>query len=457
MGLKQFGRELVKANFGNALTQLVDPSSWRGTNALPARRGSLDFYGVGGFEGTGFFSYDGLQSSLIAYEKCPPLQSVVNRRALALINGVLKVKNSLDKESNSATARKFIAKLDDPNPFQCQDQFLAQISIYLDLIGYAIIVPFGYSRNFGGFIDAESIWVIPPELCSIGSYSNDVNFLTGGIDYIQIGSKRVSPEDVILISAIDPSLRKMIIPGEKIKSLSGPINNIIGAYQTEGNLIKKRGPSGFITNKVNPQLGAPLPLLPDEKARIQNEFNNAYGLLDSQSHIILTNAAMDYVKTGFDRQELGIDESIKGGTIAICDTIGWPTELMGIVNPIKSNRLEAKIEVYQDFIIPFSNSIFKQLSKKFLGKNETAYLDYSHLPVLQQDKEKCARTDKTNTENLIMQFKMNAISMKTFKELSKIEEPKPGDELIYFENIKDIIIVPVGTQNNNNENNNQTN
>jgi hypothetical protein len=247
-------------------------------------------------------------------------------------------------------------------------------------------------------------------MCEIISKDNSLNFTTGNIDCIRIGNVNVDPADVMLITDINPSLTNMVLPGQKIRSLELPINNIIGAYESESTLIKHRGPTGLITNKINTALGAPLPLLPAEKERIQNAFNKRYGLLYGQSHIIITDATLDYQKTGFDAEELGLHNTIVNGTKTICDTIGWPVYLMGIVDATYANKESADKEVYTKYIIPSARNIAEQMGSYLLPLSDKFIFDYSHCPELQQDQQKQATARKILAESLKIEFDLDIIT-----------------------------------------------
>jgi len=427
MNLKQAGKEIIKGNIGNAFSQLLTPSTYRGNSPLPSPAVPLDVMAFGG-DGVGaFYSWNGIGSSLTAYEECPPLMSVCNRRALAFINATISVVNSAGKPSTSSQSKQVLKRLANPNPLQTTAAFLAQVHIYIDLVGYAVIAPI---RPVGfEMYESESLWVIPPTLCSLGCDSTGLNFTTGGIDYVMIGGRRVNTSDVMIITDINPSIREMVIPGAKIKSLELPINNIIGAYQSESTLIKHRGPTGLITNEISTQMGAPLPLSDTEKARIQAGFNRAYGLLNGQSHVVITSAALKYQKTGFNAEELGLHKTIENGTKAICDTIGFPTELMGIINPTYSNKESADKEVYTKYIIPSAISIAQQLGSYLLPISDKLCFDYRHVPELQQDKQKEAQARKTLIDSLKIEFDLDLITQNQMLELMGLPPLGPEGDL----------------------------
>lgn len=429
MNLKAVGKEIVKANFGNAFNQLLGTGSYRGNTPRNLKEGlPIDIVNFGG-DGVGaFFSWTGISSSLTAYDECPPLQSVCNRRALAFINGEISILNSAGKPSTSPQSKKVLKLLNNPNPLQTRSQFLAQIHIYLDLVGYCVVVPLrpvGYEMS-----EAEQLYVVPPIMAELGSNSYGLNFISGGIDYVMVGGVRVNPADVMIIADINPSVSDMVKPGAKIKSLELPINNIIGAYESESTLIKQRGPSGIISPEPDKQLGGAVPLIEEDKLAIQSSFNRRYGLLAGQSHIILATAsALKYQKTGFNAEELGLHKAIENSTKAICDTIGFPTELMGIVNPTYSNKESADKEVFTKYIIPSSVNIAEQLGSYLLPITDKLIFDYSHVPEMQADKVKEATAKKAIMEAMKIAFDLDLVTLNQMLKQIDIEPLMEGGDL----------------------------
>ncbi len=409
MSLKEAGRELIKANLGLALNQLINPATYVNNNLPVTTNIPYDIMSMGG-DGVGaYYAWNGIASSLTAYEQCPPLKAVCNRRALAFTNAEISVRNSLGKTSTSTQAKKILRLLNNPNPLQTKAAFLSQVSIYMDLVGYAVIVPL---RPVGFDIsESESLWVVPPALCTLNTASTQLNFSSGGIDSVTLGNVTVRPDMVMIIQDIDPSVHQMVIPSSKVKALEHPINNIIGAYQSESNLIKQRGPSGIITGRINPQLGAPIPLLPAEKSRLQGLFNSMYGFMNGQSSIILTDAALEYTKTGFNAQELMLHESISEATKAICDTIGYPAELLSVTDSKYDNMKQADLSLYTKFIMPRAKNIAEQLSSYLLPITDNFYFGYSHLPELQKDKGEEEAAKKVQADRLKMEFDNDLITL----------------------------------------------
>lgn len=425
MNIKQVGKELIKANFGNALTQLISPSSYRGDVPAPPKSIPHDIIAYGG-DGVGaFYSYSGIGSCLAAYEQCPPLQSVCNKRALNFVKGKITILNSAGKPSTSSQSKRVLKLLKNPNPLQTRSAFLAQIHTYIDLVSYAVVLPIkpvGFEMH-----EAEALWVIPPTMSSLITNGSHLNIKTGGIDYVQIGNVWFNPEDVMIITDINPSVRNMVKPGEKIKSLETVINNIIGAYQSESTLIYHRGPSTIISSEPIPSVG-PGVITEEQKLEMHDSFFKYYGFTRGQTHTIVTSANVKVQKVGFNSEELQLHKSIVNGTIAICDTIGYPKELMAITDGIYNNKKEAGKEAYTKYAIPMAENIAEQLGSYLLPDTDTLHIDYKHVDELQVDKSQAAQARKTLGEALEREFRMNLITLNRMLQLLEEEPVDNGDK-----------------------------
>src|SRR5438105_12568663 len=99
------------------------------------------------FDGNGhnYFKYEGLDSSLTAYRRCPPITAIINKKAQAFINGKTWLLNTQGKakgkEATSAEAVKLRTLFSQPNPIQSGKQFEAQNYIYQQLAGYVVVLP----------------------------------------------------------------------------------------------------------------------------------------------------------------------------------------------------------------------------------------------------------------------------------------------------------------------------
>lgn len=414
------GKELAKANMGNAFkaitnsnTTPLNSASFRGDTA------GIWFFGVD--QGNDVhFSFSGTQSCAIAYQYCPPITAIINRKAQAFINGRIGVYNSKGKDASGEYAFKLKKLLVKPNPLQSWKEFEAQAYIYQQLFGYSVILP----AKPNGFpnIDATALWNIPPYFLQIKE-ANKPNFLTGQpmIESVTfkygLESVALNVEDLIIIKDFTPSLNSLVIPESRIRSLEKPVNNIIGAYESRQVLINKRGPMYMISSNKTDAAGN-VSLTTTEKDAIDQEFSR-YGLTSRQKTAIVTNAAVTMQPMGFSTRELMLFEEIEDDIMRICDAYAYPYQLMSSAKGTTfANVNDAKKLLYQDGIIPESDSFYEQLNSFFettrfnikIGK------DFSHVAALQEDEAKKASARLILNQALKTEYEAGLITINQWLE-----------------------------------------
>src|SRR4051812_15716323 len=117
------GKDLIKGDFNTALKSFtpdpvyVSPIDYRPSIATDSNW----FYEMNG-QSVFHFKYSGHNSSQKAYECCPPVNAIVNKKAQSFINGKTWVLNTQGKAkgkvSNSEEAKKIQALFEKPNPLQ---------------------------------------------------------------------------------------------------------------------------------------------------------------------------------------------------------------------------------------------------------------------------------------------------------------------------------------------------
>jgi hypothetical protein len=157
--LAKAGRDIIKLNIGSAIKSLATGITFSSTS-----RGVSGVYLLDGDKEL-HFTFNGHQSSMKAYEGCPPVLAIINRMAQAYINGRTWILDTENKEATSKEAQKIRRLMKRPNPLQSWKQFEAQAYIYKKLFGFTIILPikpFGFPN-----IEATALWNIPPFMVDI--------------------------------------------------------------------------------------------------------------------------------------------------------------------------------------------------------------------------------------------------------------------------------------------------
>lgn len=431
----------MKGNFSTAVKSLsidVAPGSYRSSGY---GMGGPDFV-IGSDNVEHSFTWDGHNSSLTAYERCPPVTAIINRKAQAYINGKTWVMNTQGKESTTEPAKKIKKLLARPNPIQSWKQFEAQAQVFKQVFGFNIlfpIIPAGFEQY--GPIEASSLWNIPPHMLHVEEtnklfYQTD---MTGIIKNIKLRYKNtettIDAKNIYLFKDITPSMSTMIFPESRIKSLEMPINNIIGAFESRNVLINYRGALGILSKDPGSTTGGyvSLPWPKDEKEALQKEFER-YGLSKRQWKFIITSAEVKWQQMGVPTKDLMLMEEVQEGTKSICDAYGYPPHLLGIIDPTFNNQNAAEKGLYQNTIIPEAESDYEQWNNVFRTDeyNINIEKDYSHLPVLQEDAQSKASARKILGEALEKEFKNDLITLNRWRELVG-EDTLPDGNVYYSE------------------------
>lgn len=439
------GKELIKGDFDTALKSFVpDPVYVSPIDYRPSIGGNENwFYEMNG-KSVFHFKYSGHHSSQKAYECCPPVNAIVNKKAQTFINGKTWVLNTQGKAkgkvSTSAEAKKIQALFEKPNPLQSGKQFEAQGYIYQTLFGYNIILPIkpaGFKEN----IDAYQLWNIPPSMVDIEEtnklfYQSDTKGILKQIVLNYKNTRTVlQVEDIYIMKDFVPSFCSLVIPDSRIRSLELPINNIIGAYESRNVLINYRGALGILSQDPgNGQYGN-LPMTEDQKELLQADLRR-YGLSQHQWQFIITSASLKWQQMGVATKDLMLFEEIEGSTMAICDGLGYPYRLMAAEKSASYNDVnQFKKMLYQDFIFPEAESIYEQWNQLFdtAKYNLNIEKDYSHIPVLQEDQLQAAQARKARNDALLIEWQNDLITRNMWLEKNG-EDPLPeGGDLYYSE------------------------
>ena len=126
--LLKAGKELLKGNIGkafNELTQNIIPGVYRGGNY---------FFGINGADTA--YIWEGQDSNLHAYQYCPTVSSIINKKAQCRALGNLKILNSKGKESQTELAKAVRNLFKNPNNLQSALEFTEQLKLIQQIYGY---------------------------------------------------------------------------------------------------------------------------------------------------------------------------------------------------------------------------------------------------------------------------------------------------------------------------------
>lgn len=340
------------------------------------------------------------QESLL-FDTTPELYSVIMTKAEMYSNGIFKHLNAKGEEIIDSPYVNF---LNNPNPLQSRSEWMKEEMIHTCV--------FGNSFTFGlkGDDNQEipfAFYNLPPDLIKIipTGFIYTRTQISEIIDkYIlqMNGIEETYESKDVIFSRIQNSNNK-IVGKSPFVALQMPISNIRGAYGFRNILINEHGAIGLLSNQTKGEDGG-IPLLDEERKKLENQLNKDYGINDGQSKVMMTSAALSWTPMIFPTKDLMLFEEISEDFKKVIDAYGMNEHLFTKSDKGKGttyeNLREGKKMVYQDAIIPYSNNRSEKYTKYFKLDliKEKIIIDYSHIEALQSNENEKASTNKLKSE-----------------------------------------------------------
>lgn len=440
------GRELIKGNFGNAITALVTKDASELIQPSRYRNGNF-FFGVNGADKA--FIWGNYNSSLKAYQQCPVVSSIINRKAQCLVNGKQWVMDDKGKESKSPQAVSLRQHLLRPNRYQSGREFKAQNSVYKQIYGYCPvlkIVPTGFEADFTKW----SRWNIPPWMIQVRDSTalfyeqNSKRFESIWLTYMG-HSVQLNPDMVFFLKENQISTGtfmtnsssenvSMHLPDSRLLPLKENIINVTDSLNSRGSLTRNRGPQWLLTYDGSDGGDAGrFPIDEDWKKDLHNDFLQ-YGIMGGQRKAIITDAQLKLQTVGFDVQQLKLLEGEIQDAKFISDGLNYPPYLLGLVDAKFDNQQIAERNLYTNSIIPDAVSDDEQWSELFGLAEFGLHLDtdFSHLPALQENIAEQGKGRKFMNDALLIEFMNNLITQNRWRELLGEDTVPGGDGDKYY-------------------------
>ena len=392
----------------------------------------------------------GLQSKTMqfwAYNYCSPLATVIDRLAEADTNGRIEFVNekleTVDTVNKSPKAYRIKSLFNNPNPLQTYEELNSQQLVYCKMFGYCpvlCIAPAGFDKSYTKWMfNINPLFADP-----VVNYDYDI-FATSGPNMNPIKEWRVRvqnryftipAEDILLIKDgyIDAQSDIPGIPLSKIAGLDFFVSNICAALEADNVLLKKKGPLGVFSFDPKPDMAGWTPMKPEDKNDLQADLAK-YGMTVGQLQYIISKVPIKWNSMSFNVQELMTKETVRQGIDGICDRFSYPAELMSGKNATYENRSSAEKYLYQNNIIPFSLRRMARYNQFFGLDTIQLYMDYDHIPVLQDDILKAGQSEKAKSEALTMDWQNGIITYNDYRK-AKGYDTIPNMDLYYNEYMK---------------------
>jgi hypothetical protein len=379
------------------------------------------------------------QDFLRAFKECMPLKAITGKRAKAFNTGKTIITNT--NTENPARGNVWLKNLiKKPNVLQREKQFFAQQNHYVDIFGYCPVMKIEVP-GFEGSGEYSAVWNIPPWLFDLDYTGKWLKqFKRDGIYrefFIFWNGEKHSIKFESLFFVFDDGIgtecdTNLTIPDSRLVGMDYIISNIQAAYKSRNTLITRRGAMGILSNSSNDKAGT-IPIDPTEKENVQRSFAQ-YGLTGQPYQIIITDAALKWEQMGYPTKDLMLFEETTENIERLCDAYGWPIELIARGKDVTyDNKIQARKDLYQNTIIPESDSRMEQFSFGLLGDESTLSIarDYSEVPVLQTDLKTKAETRKAVNEYCKQEYDAGLMTKNEWRDelgLPRIEGKPEFDE-----------------------------
>lgn len=327
------------------------------------------------------------------------LDAIIGRRGLMLATGKW-VHEKSDSKGNIIKVEnsEFVRILENPNVLMNGNDHLIQWHENMALYGA------NYEYMLKPYADTY-----PESLNNL--QVNNVEMKVSGKFY-----KQSKIEDIILyynintgteidrVDSIDINYTRLVnsnnpLVGESpLKALYMDISNIRGAKKFRNVIMTKEGALGILSNRTKDAVGA-VNVDDEDRNRIDNAYTSGYGLEDGKKKVIMTNADLKWEAMAFPTNKMMLFEEVDAGTSKILDQFGMDENIFSTASTYE-NKVQALRTTYQSTVIPISEEVSMNRTRIFGldGRTEWLRLDYSHIPVLQENLKETADVKKTKSD-----------------------------------------------------------
>jgi len=345
------------------------------------------------------FLSDGMSANqkkfLTLYLTVPELQAIINYKA-RVFSGMHII--SEDSEGNEKKIPQ-IGLLNKPNPLQNFKEFASQYYILRSIFGNEFIHPvYGGDRT-----KTQALWNLPAMNAEIIPVSNQlipfnmtkVEELIKEYKFWYKGQKIIyQPDEVIHFNdnQVQFTDNKILLGDSKIRPLTQACENIKNAYEARGVIIYNSA-LGILSNETTDADGT-ADIAVEDKKQLQEGYKGGYGLSKHKNQIILTNAALKWQSMAIDIGKLKLFEEVDSDFRTIANAYSFPPKLLQVKagNSLSESDNDVALrQLYQEAVIPEADEWLLGLSD-WMGLDNKLKSDWSHIAVLQIDKERASKS-----------------------------------------------------------------
>jgi len=200
------------------------------------------------------------------------------------------------------------------------------------------------------------------------------------------------------------------------------ISNIRAANQFRNTAMVNKGAFGILSSASHDVVGSQA-ISQKERKRINDQYNKDYGIDEGKGQVIITDANLNYQNMTFPLKDFMLFEGISSDFNRIIDAYGLNINIFSKEKGSTFENLAQGLkQAFQSTIIPKAEVISMNKTKE-LGMDssvEFVELDYSHIPVLQENLKEQSEV-LNNKANSIQTLVNSGISLEEAKELAKLD------------------------------------
>lgn len=342
---------------------------------------------------------DGLNANqrkfLELYLSVPELQAIINYKARVFSGMRIKAVDSNGKEKDIPQINQFAQ----PNPLQNFKEFSTQYYVLRAIFGNEFIHPVFASDKK----KVKAYWNLPPvsaEVIPVDSQlipfnMTEIEELIKGYKFLYNGQEiKYGADEIIHFNdnQVHFDRNKILLGDSKLRPLVQACENIKNAYEARGILILNAA-LGILSNETADADGT-VDMDPKEKERLQKAYKEEYGLSKRKWSFITTNAKLKWQSMATDVQKLQLHKEVEDDFQTIANAHNFPPE---ILQPKSGNSLNqqnkdgALRQLYQEAIIPEADEWLQGFAN-WMELDFVLKSDWSHISVLQLDKERASKS-----------------------------------------------------------------
>lgn len=307
----------------------------------------------------------------------------------------------------SQKVRKLSDILTRPNCLQTFSQFVYSHFVYKLVDGQGFIraaMSDLLSKENRKWEMCDNFWSIPPSQINIQQRTDMPLFGICDIDEIiegyRIGeSSRVIPSwqiwhDRDLTASLGGMDGPVLMSPSRLEALRPVIATLKAVYDARNIIYNRCGALGVLTNKAQDDTGH-IAMTPDEKEELNKYFADNFGVTAGKNPMLVTNASLEFLRTGLSISDLQPFEETLLDAIVIAGQYGIPADLVPRKdNSTYDNKSAAEKGVYSGVIIPMAKK-FCQDFTEFLGcEDDGYYIDCNF------DDVDCLQVGRKESENV---------------------------------------------------------